>query len=191
MPAKHNQRRRFCCLGLLLVMGCTPLHTLSFMVATVPIPPWTADRLDEKFSSRLQHRTPIMPPILPGTRPPRCMDPPQDEEIIRALPKVIRGIPYVLEELRDIKDIQKELIVDQLDPCRFYPLVGPAQLHHCHYKCTVYYKQIIQSSYPFPLKIEEERVEVIYIDKDHLHVCVGPEQELQQQVQREFMTAAP
>jgi hypothetical protein len=191
MPAKHNQRRRFCCLGLLLVMGCTPLHTLSFMVATVPVPPWTADRLDEKFSSRLQHRTPIMPPILPGTRPPRCMDPPQDEEIIRALPKVIRGIPYVLEELRDIKDIQKELIVDQLDPCRFYPLVGPAQLHHCHYKCTVYYKQIIQSSYPFPFKIEEDRVEVIYIDKDHLHVCVGPEQELQQQVQREFMTAAP
>jgi hypothetical protein len=191
MPAKHNQRRRFCCLGLLLVMGCTPLHTLSFMVATVPVPPWTADRLDEKFSSRLQHRTPIMPPILPGTRPPRCMDAPQDEEIIRALPKVIRGIPYVLEEFRDIKDIQKELIVDQLDPCRFYPLVGPAQLHHCHYKCTVYYKQIIQSSYPFPFKIEEDRVEVIYIDKDHLHVCVGPEQELQQQVQREFMTAAP
>ena len=157
------------------------------MVATVPIPPWVPDRMDEKFSSRLQHRTPIMPPILPGTRPPRCEDLPEDEEVIRALPKVIRGIPYVLEELRDIKDITKELIVDQIDPCRFYPLVGPAQLHHCHYKCTVYYKQTIRSTYPFPFNIVEDRVEVIYIDKDHLHVCVGPEEAMQQQVQQEFL----
>jgi len=191
MPAKKSVNRRLCYLSLLLVVGCTPLHTLSFMVATVPVPPWTADRMDEKFSSRLQHRTPIMPPILPGTSPPRCMDAPQDEEIVRALPKVIRGVPYILEEFRDIRDIRKELIVDQLDPCRFYPLVGPAQLHHCHYKCTVYYKQILQSSYPFPFKIEEDRVEVVYIDKDHLHVCVGPEEAVQHQVQREFLNAVP
>ncbi|MCS7166627.1 MAG: hypothetical protein RMI91_06505 [Gemmatales bacterium] len=190
MPCKNWLSRLTCCLTLSLCLGCSPIHTLSFIAVSVPVPPWVADRLDEKFSSRLQHRTPIMPPILPGTPPPRCEDPPQDEEIIRALPKVIRGIPYILEEFRDIQDIRKELIVDQIDPCRFYPLVGPAQLHHCHYKCTVYYKQIIQSSYPFPFKIVEDRVEVVYIDKDHLHVCVGPEEAMQRQVQQELFGAS-
>lgn len=190
MPTKRTLSRQVFYFSLALILGCTPIHTLSFMVSTVPVPPWVPDRMDEKFSSRLQHRTPIMPPILPGTRPPRCEDPPQDEEIVRAIPKVIRGIPYVLEEFRDIQGITKELILDHIDPCRVYPLVGPAQLHHCHYKCTVYYKQTIQSSYPFPFKIVEDRVEVIYIDKDHLHMCVGPEEAMQQQAQAELLPGA-
>ena len=70
-------------------------------------------------------------------------------------------------------------MVDRIDPARFYPLVGPAQLHHCHWKCTIYYAETIESGYPFPFQTKKNRVEVVYIDKDHLHIYAGNNQQLQ------------
>ena len=35
------------------------------------------------------------------------------------------------------------------------PLVGPAQLHHCHWECVIYYTETIQSDYPFPTYIRK------------------------------------
>jgi hypothetical protein len=166
--------------------GCTPLHFFSFIAHPIPVPPWTADRIEEKFSNRLKHRTPILPPLVPDAPPPTCEDPPSDEEIIRALPKVARGIPYVYEEFRDDFNIVTEKLVDQIDPCTMYPLVGAAQLHHCHFKCTVYYRERIQSSYPFPFQLVEDRVEVLYIDKDHLHRCVGPDEGFRREHSRDL-----
>ena len=66
--------------------------------------------------------------------------------------------------------------------CRASPghkkaLVGPAQLHHCHWKATVFWDETIESSYPFPVQCKRRRQEVIYIDKDHLHqYACTPEQ---------------
>ena len=51
----------------------------------------------------------------------------------------------------------KEQIADYVDPPRFYPLIGPAQLHHCHYKCTVYFTEITHVGWPVPhKKIDED-----------------------------------
>jgi hypothetical protein len=80
-------------------------------------------------------------------------------------------VPYVYEEFREDQQIVVERLVDRIDPPRFYPLVGWAQLHHCHYKCTVFYTQTLQSGYPFPYYVKKSKVEVVYIDKDHLHLA--------------------
>jgi hypothetical protein len=61
-------------------------------------------------------------------------------------------------------------MVDRIDPPRFYPLIGPAQLHCCHWKCTVYYTETIEACYPFPVRVVRPRVEVVYLDKDYLHL---------------------
>ena len=97
------------------------------------------------------HRTPIMPPIPPGHRP-MCEDPPDEAEILRAMPRVTRGVPYVYEEFRDDIEMTVEKIVDKIDPPRFFPLVGPAQLHHCHWKCTIYYTETQRVELPVPVQ---------------------------------------
>ncbi|MBR5626995.1 MAG: hypothetical protein IKW74_05165, partial [Thermoguttaceae bacterium] len=71
----------------------------------------------------------------------------------------------------DVK-IKKELIADYVDPVRFFPLVGPVQVHHVHWKCTVYYEQNVDVGWPIPYTIQKKDCqEVIYIDKDHLHAA--------------------
>ena len=69
----------------------------------------------------------------------------------------------------------KELIADYVDPPRFFPLTGPVQVHHTHYKCTIYYEQTIRVGWPIPYTIKKlDGSEVIYIDKDHLHAVGTP-----------------
>jgi hypothetical protein len=64
------------------------------------------------------------------------------------------------------------LIADYVDPVRVYPLIGPAQQHHAHYKCTVYYRETTRVGWPMPHTLEDEdTVEVIYIDHNHLHMA--------------------
>ena len=110
---------------------------------------------------------------------------PREQEVLRAMPRVSRGVPYFYEEFRDDITIVNERLVDKIDPPRFFPLVGPAQLHHCHWKSTIYYTETVQSSYPFPVKVVKHRVEVVYIDKDHLHMYVGPNPVIQAAVTRD------
>ena len=148
--------------------GCNPY---GMGIATpIPVPPWVTERMEEKYCFPNDHRTPIMPPIREGFPPPTCEDPPDQAMILRAMPHVRRGVPYFFEQFRDNIEIVTERLVDRIDPARFYPLVGPAQLHHCHWKCTVYYTETIESGYPFPFRCTRPRVEVVYIDKDHLHL---------------------
>src|SRR5262249_11875148 len=94
-------------------------------------------------------------------------------QILRVMPRVTRGIPYIYEEFREDYEFTIEKLADVIDPPRFYPLIGPAQLHHCHYKCTIYYTETVESSYPFPFQCKRRRIEVVYIDKDHLHLCAS------------------
>ncbi|MCH2116032.1 MAG: hypothetical protein MK171_14145, partial [Pirellulales bacterium] len=57
------------------------------------------------------------------------------------------------------------------DPPRQIPLIGPAQLHHVHYKCTVYYSEKVRVGWPIPYTLrDDDAAEVIYIDKDHFHM---------------------
>jgi hypothetical protein len=119
--------------------------------------------------NRSDYDTPILGPIPDGYRP-LCEDPPDRQTIMRALPRVPRGVPYIYEVFRDDMDFTVERLVDRIDPPRFYPLVGPAQLHHCHYKCTAYFTETRESSWPFPFRCTGRRSETVYIDRDHLHV---------------------
>lgn len=152
----------------------------------VPIQPWVAERMNEKYQNPNDHRTPIMPPLRDGFPAPICEDPPTELETIRAMPRVTRGIPCIYEEFRDDIEIVPERLVDKIDPPRFFPLIGPAQLHHCHWKCTIYYKETVTSNQPFPCKIIKDRVQVVYIDKDHLHLWVGPNPAAQAAVARDL-----
>lgn len=138
------------------------------------IQPWVYDRMKDRYQYDNDHKTPILPPIRAGFPPPRCEDPPSDREVLRVFKeRHIRGVPYVYEEFVDDITIVKNLIVDKIDPPRFFPLVGMAQLHHCHWECGVYYTDTVQSSWPYPTYIKKPKVEVISIDKDHLHLYVG------------------
>lgn len=152
----------------------------------VPVPPWVSERMEEKYAKRLQQRTPIMPPIIAGQPVPTCEDPPSEEEMLRAFPKVVRGIPFIYEEFRDDYTFVVEKIVDSIDPVVFIPLVGPAQLHHCHFRCTIYYRERIKSDYPFPFTVVNDRIQVVYIDKDHLHLAAGKDERYQQNFTREL-----
>jgi hypothetical protein len=160
--------------------GLSGCHIFSMGFATpIPVPAWVTERMEEKYCFKNDWRTPILPPIREGFPPPLCEDPPDEARILRAMPHVCRGVPYFVEEFRDNVQVVTELLVDKIDPPRFFPLVGPAQLHHCHWKCTIYYRETVQSDYPFPVKVVKNRVEVVYIDKDHLHLFVGPNPDMQ------------
>ena len=164
--------------------GCNPL-SMGFLTP-VPVPPWTAERMSEKYQHANTNKVPIMPPLRSGFPDPICEDAPSDQEVLRAMPRVTRGVPFGYEEFRDDIQIVTERLVDKIDPPRFFPLVGPAQLHHCHWKAIIYYKETNQSSYPFPVKIVKNRVQVVYIDKDHLHLFVGSNQATQNETTRDL-----
>jgi hypothetical protein len=167
-----------------LAAGCFP--PLAWVASFSCVQPWVTERMEDKYAHKNDYRTSILPPIREGFPPPICEDPPSEQEILRCMPRVTRGVPYAYEEFRDDIQIVTERLVDKIDPPRFFPLVGPAQLHHCHWKCTIYFKQTEQSSYPFPVKVVKNRVEVVYIDKDHLHMFVGPNPQTQNEVTRDL-----
>jgi len=165
-------------------VGCFPLSAGIF--TPIPVPPWVTERMEEKMCHKNDFRVPIMPPLKEGAPLPTCEDPPDEARVLRAWPKVARGVPGFYEEFRDVVAIVPELIKDTIDPPRFYPLVGWAHKHICHWKVTIYYKETIESSYPFPYRCVRDRVEVIYMDLDHLHPCPGGGPDAQNAVFRDI-----
>lgn len=146
----------------------------------VPVAQVTGDRIQDAIEKNYAE-VPIMPPVR-DYAPVFCMDPPSEYDIIRAMKKPSQGIfsahvPYFYEKHYNNMRFSIEKLVDHIDECRHYPLVGPAQLHHCHYRVKVYYDRIRHSSYPFSWEVTDKDVEVLYIDKDHLHICTSSEQE--------------
>jgi hypothetical protein len=133
------------------------------------VPPQRTEHAADRPCVKSERATKVMPPICEGAA--ACEEAPDEAEVLRALPHPQRSAPYLYESSRDDVQVVTERIVDKIDPARYYPLIGPASLHHCHWKCTVYYTETIQGSFPFPFKCVRPRVEVVYIDKDHLHVC--------------------
>ena len=151
---------------------CRPHHVQRHLPPGIEVDTFDDQAWVGLVPFHLSVRVPVLPPIPPGHRP-YCEDPPDQQEILRAMPRVTRGIPYIYEEFRDDIEFTVEKLVDKVDPPRFIPLIGPAQLHHCHWKCTVYFTETVDSSYPFPFRVKRRRAEVVYIDKDHLHLCVS------------------
>ncbi len=129
----------------------------------------TQKKSAKKVSTRpdcCDFRTPIYPPVSQCGEMDRAE--PDRSRVLRAMgpPVAVRGI---FETTRDDIHIVSERIVDKIDPPRFYPLVGPAQFHHCHWKCTVSCREIVTGSYPFAFRWSRPIVHVVYLDTDHLH----------------------
>jgi len=145
--------------------------TTGMATFPVPISPYFQDRKEDRnWEHQRYERVPILGPITSGG-PPRALDPPTPDEVYRALPNIEGGIPFLYEQNRNKVRIVVEPLCDYVDPPRVYPLIGPAQLHHAHYKCTVYYDEFTWVGWPIPHKLSDtEAVQVVYIDHNHLHM---------------------
>lgn len=112
-----------------------------------PIPPPEAAPADKMLPEEAEPKSRL-----------KCGEPPSDEFIKRRLPKGAKNVRHV-----------GELLLDKMDQPRFYPLVGLAQLHHCHWKYTITYVEVTEIKSGL---VETPRVMMLYIDHDHLHVLI-------------------
>jgi hypothetical protein len=140
----------------------------------IPVTPYLQDKKEDEFWNHERYeRVPILGPIT-SEGPAVALDPPSDDEVMRAFERaapIEGGVPLLFEKQRNNVRIVKERIADYVDPPRFVPLIGPAQLHHAHYKCTVYYTEVTNVGWPIPHQLtDEDAQEVIYIDHNHFHM---------------------
>jgi hypothetical protein len=107
---------------------------------------------------------PIIVGLLGGFAGADVTEPPTDQEVLRALPRIARGIPYVWEEYRnDITIVKNRLAVYPVElPLFVGASVG---LVKESWECSVYYDRVIQSDYPFSVQLRKPQVQVLYIDK--------------------------
>ncbi|MEZ6058512.1 MAG: hypothetical protein R3C01_17565 [Planctomycetaceae bacterium] len=149
------------------LFGTTPL---------IPISPYLSGKVEEAYWVDERYgKVPILDPVEGENAPIFCLDPPSADEVMLTLPDNVSGGVYFLAETsRNNVRMVVEPMVDRLGECRFYPLAGPARLHHCHYKCTIFFDETIRSHWPVPFTHTDERQEVVYIDHDHLIRCAGP-----------------
>ena len=139
----------------------------------VPVSAYQSQLIEDKLWNQERYdRTPVLDPVEGDVF---CVDPPSEDQVMRSLPNSPAGGFAFFEETQyNNVRIVVESMVDRLDDCKVYPLVGPCRLHHCHYKCTVYYDKTIRAYWPVPFSHTDQSVEVVYIDKDHLIRCAGP-----------------
>lgn len=152
----------------------------GFFITTPPIPvsPYYSQMIEDTYHNEERYgKVPILDPVEGDNAPLYCLDPPTPDEVIRALPEGVTGaggFAFIAESNLNNVRMVIEPMVDRVDECRFYPLVGPARLHHCHYKCIVYFDKVRRSDWPVPFTFEDQSQEVVYIDHDHLIRCAGP-----------------
>lgn len=156
--------------------GCNTVYgpNMGLLAYPIPVSPYFQDQYEDKFHEYERYqRVPILGPITPGS-PTTALDPPSEDEVMRALEKarpLEGGLPLLHETQRKNVKIVVEPIADYIDPPRVYPLIGPAQLHHAQYKCIVYFTETTWVGWPIPYRtVDEDSQEVIYIDRDHLHM---------------------
>ena len=162
---------------LLTAVGC--FHTaygpsMGCPLIPIPVSPYFQDQLEDAAWEKERYDTvPILGPITEGG-PAVALDPPSQDEVMRALEDarpLEGGLPFLHEGQRNNVRIVVEPIADYVDPPRVYPLIGPAQLHHAHYKCIVYFSETTRVGWPIPhTTVNEDAQEVIYIDHNHFHM---------------------
>jgi hypothetical protein len=160
-------------------VGITQGINLGPLGVPIPVSPYFQEDEELQFHIHERYaRVPIMGPITTGATV-RALDVPSDDEVMQALERadpVRGGVPLLFEKQRNNVRIVKEKIVDYIDEPRFIPLIGFAQLHHAHYRCTVFYEERTINGWPVPYTLEDDEViEVIYIDHNHFHMMGNPE----------------
>lgn len=167
--------------------GCTLLfdgyisQTIAFskfwvVTPFIPVSPYFQQLIEDTYWEEERYgKVPVLDPVEGENAPLFCMDSPSADEVMRAMPDdTAGGWPFLAETQRNNVRIVVEPIVDKLGECRFYPMVGPARMHKCHYKCTIYYDKVIRSDWPIPFMHQDQSQEVVYVDHDHLIRCAGP-----------------
>lgn len=162
------------CLASTGCVGISYGNSLGPLGIPIPVSPYFQKmKEDQHWEAERYDSVPILGPIVPGG-PASAYDEPTDDEVMRAFEKAKPtqgGLPLLHEIQRNDVKIVKEKIADYIDPPRVYPLIGPAQLHHAHYKCTIYYNETKRVGWPIPHTIrDEDAVEVMYIDHNHFHM---------------------
>jgi hypothetical protein len=140
----------------------------------MPVSPALSSEIEDLIDRCERDGVPILGPIRGEFAPIFCMDPPSEKEIYETIKPIPHGVPFVYEVQRMNVRFSVEKLVDQIDECRVFPLIGPAQLHHCHFKCTVWWDEVHTMGWPIPWQYTDHKQEVVYIDKDHLHRCGEP-----------------
>lgn len=142
----------------------------------IPVSAYMSQKVEDGYWEEERYgKVPILDPVEGENAPLYCVDPPSADEIIRALPDdTAGGFAFIAETSRNNVRMVVELIVDRIDEPRFFPLAGMCSLHHCHYKCTVYYEKTLRSAWPIPFTHTDQTQEVVYIDHDHLIRVGGP-----------------
>jgi hypothetical protein len=163
-------------LSLVHASGCAMVAgpNLGILSFPVPVSPYFQKLPEDKFWNHERYdRMPVLGPLT-ASSPEKALDPPSEDEVMRGLEKakpIQGGLPLLHEVQRVNVRIVTEPIADYIDPPRVYPLVGPAQLHHAHYKCIVYYSEVTRVGWPVPYTTtDEDCQDVVYIDHDHLHM---------------------
>ena len=163
-------------LASLSTTGCLTGTGPSLGLLSIPIPVSPLKQYERERDFHVHERYARVPILGPNTFGAQivALDPPSDDEVMQALERarpVNGGVPFLYEKQRNNVTIIKELIADYVDPPRVVPLIGPAQLHHAHYKCTIYYTKRTIVGWPVPhTQLDEDSVEVIYIDHNHFHM---------------------
>lgn len=168
--------------SLMSAIGCSssimqpmvPHTNLGLLGIPIPVSPYFQDKQEDRFWEKERYETvPILGPITEGG-PVMALDPPSQDEVMRALEKarpLEGGIPFLHETQRNHVRVVVEPIADYIDPPRVVPMIGPAQLHHAHYKCVVYFTEVTRVGWPVPYTTRnEDAQEVIYIDHNHFHM---------------------
>lgn len=164
-------------LALVASSGCTtygPNVRGSLLLYPIPLSPFFQDEAeDQAWNEERYDAVPILGPITEGG-PVVALDPPSEDEVIRALEKarpVEGGLPFLHTKQRNNVRMVIEPIADYVDPPRVYPMIGPAQQHHAHYKCTLYFEETTRVGWPVPYTTtNQDAQEVVYIDHNHLHI---------------------
>jgi len=157
--------------------GCVAITAgpdMGLLGIPIPVSPYFQKlEEDQAWNHERYDRVIIMGPLTAGG-PVTAIDPPSDDEVMRAFEEAKPqqgGLPYLYEVQRSNVRIVKDKIADYVDPPRVVPTIGPAQLHHAHYKCTIYYSETKRVGWPLPYTVrDEDAVEVIYVDHNHFHM---------------------
>lgn len=146
--------------------------SIGILSIPIPVSPYFQNKQEERAFEKRYEGSIVLDPI-PGGRPHLAEDPPSEDQIMRAFLKVhpVQGnFPGLYEVQHNNVRIVTEKVQDIVDPPRVIPGIGPVQLHHSHWICKVYFTEITHNGWPVPYTVkEEERMEVIKIDKDHFH----------------------
>lgn len=89
------------------------------------------------------------------------LEAPTDEDVLRAVNRAMYKDrrPAPGKSVR----IVKEKTATYVDPPQSYPLIGKAQQHHVHYKCTVHFED----------STGKQTTEVVYIDRNQFHIAAA------------------